>query len=96
VLIIEDDDRAVPTRRRLAAAVAGTAPLLTGCGASEPDEALSDDPAQVEGGAAGPDVRLTDDVGLQQVQLEYPLDGVYEAGEEARLFMAVATPAGTR
>jgi hypothetical protein len=41
-------------------------------------------------------VRLTDDVGLQQVQLEYPLDGVYEAGEEARLFMAVATPAGTR
>ena len=40
---------------------------MTGCGGSEPDEALSDDPAEVEGGAVGPDVRLNDDVGLQQV-----------------------------
>jgi copper(I)-binding protein len=83
-----------PTRRRLAAVVCGTALLLTGCGGSEPDETLSDDPAEVEGGAVGPDVRLNDDVGLQQVQLEYPLDGVYEAGEDARLFMAVTNTGG--
>ncbi|MGY1760773.1 hypothetical protein ACI79G_01035 [Geodermatophilus sp. SYSU D00779] len=78
----------LPTRRRLAAA-AGAVLVLTGCGNAEPDETLSDDPAEVEGGAVGPDVRLDDDVGLQQVQLEYPLDGAYEAGEDARLFMAV-------
>jgi copper(I)-binding protein len=83
-----------PTRRRLAAVVCGTALLLTGCGGSEPDETLSDDPAEVEGGAVGPDVRLNDDVGLQQVQLEYPLDGVYEAGGDARLFMAVTNTGG--
>jgi copper(I)-binding protein len=83
-----------PTHRRLAAAVAGAALVLTGCGDTEPDLALSDDPAEVEGGAAGPDVRLDDDVALQQVQLEYPLDGVYEPGEEARLFMAVSNTGG--
>ena len=82
-----------PTRRRLAA-VAGAVLVLTGCGNAEPDETLSDDPAEVEGGAVGPDVRLNDDVGLQQVQLEYPLDGVYEAGEDARLFMAVTNTGG--
>lgn len=84
-----------PARRRLAAAVAGTALVLTGCGGGEePDPVLSDDPAEAEGGAAGPDVRLNDDVGLQQVQLEYPLDGVYEVGEDARLFMAVTNTGG--
>jgi copper(I)-binding protein len=75
-------------------ALAGTALLLTGCGETEPPPTLSDDPAEVEGGAVGPDVRLNDDVGLQQVQLEYPLDGVYEAGEDARLFMAVTNTGG--
>jgi copper(I)-binding protein len=48
----------------------------------------------VEGGAVGPDVRVNDDLGLQQVQLEYPLDGVYEEGENARLFLAI-TNTGT-
>jgi copper(I)-binding protein len=75
-------------------ALAGTALLLTGCGDTEPAPTLSDDPAEVEGGAVGPDVRLTDDIGLQQVQLEYPLDGVYQAGEDARLFMAVTNTGG--
>jgi len=73
---------------------AGVLLALTGCGGAEPDLALSDDPAEVEGGAAGPDVRLSDDVGLQQVQLEWPLDGVYEPGEDARLFMAVTNTGG--
>jgi copper(I)-binding protein len=81
-------------RIRLVAGAAGVLLALTGCGSSEPDRTLSDDPAEVEGGAVGPDVRLNDDVGLQQVQLEYPQDGVYEAGEDARLFMAVTNSGG--
>ena len=75
-------------------ALAGTALLLSGCGDTEPAPTLSDDPAEVEGGAVGPDVRLTDDVGLQQVQLEWPPDGVYGPGEDARLFMAVTNTGG--
>ncbi|MGR6964595.1 hypothetical protein ACU610_09065 [Geodermatophilus sp. URMC 61] len=82
-----------PTCRRLAA-VAGAVLVLSGCGDAEPDQTLSDDPAEVEGGAVGPDVRLNDYVGLQQVQLEDPLDGLYEAGEDARLFMAVTNTGG--
>ena len=82
-------------RTRLAATAAGVLLALTACGgAEEPEPTLSDDPAEVEGGAVGPDVRLTDDVGLQQVQLEWPLDGVYEPGEDARLFMAVTNTGG--
>ena len=37
---------------------------------------------------------MTEDIGLSQVQLEYPLDGVYEEGDEARLFFAI-TNTGT-
>jgi copper(I)-binding protein len=82
-------------RTRLVATAAGVLLALTACGgAEEPGPQLSDDPAEVEGGAVGPDVRLNDDVGLQQVQLEWPLDGVYEPGEDARLFMAVTNTGG--
>ena len=80
-------------RTRLVATAAGVLFALTGCGGAE-EAPLSDAPAEVEGGAVGPDVRLNDDVGLQQVQLEFPLDGVYEAGEDARLFMAVTNTGG--
>ena len=84
-------------RTRLAATAAGVLLALTACGGTEepePQPQLSDDPAEVEGGAVGPDARLNDDVGLQQVQLEWPLDGVYEPGEDARLFMAVTNSGG--
>ena len=76
-------------------AVAGCALLAVGaCGGPEEDAPLEDAGFEVEGGAVGPDVRVTDDLGLQQVQLEYPLDGVYEEGEDARLFFAI-TNTGT-
>lgn len=81
-------------RSRVVATAAGVLLALTGCGGAEEEAPLSDAPAEVPGGAVGPDVRLNDDVGLQQVQLEYPLDGVYEAGEDARLFMAVTNTGG--
>ncbi len=35
-----------------------------------------------------------DDLVLAQVQLEYPLDGVCEEGEDARLFLAISNSAG--
>jgi copper(I)-binding protein len=83
-------------RRGLVAAFAGASLLLAGCSANELEEdAPAEDPGtEVDGGAIGPDTRVNDDLSLLQVQLEYPLDGVYEAGEDARLFMAVSNTGG--
>ncbi|SDN76257.1 copper chaperone PCu(A)C [Geodermatophilus sp. DSM 45219] len=85
-----------PTRRTLTAAFTGATLLLAGCSANELEEdAPAEDPGtEVDGGAIGPDTRVNDDVSLLQVQLEYPLDGVYEVGEDARLFMAVSNTGG--
>ena len=44
----------------------------------------------MQGGAVGPDVVVTEDLKLLQVQLEYPRDGVYEEGEDARLVFGIA------
>jgi copper(I)-binding protein len=49
---------------------------------------------EVQGGAVGPDSPVSADVKVLQVQLEYPLDGVYEKGEDARLFFAIANTGG--
>ena len=83
-------------RRGLVAAFAGASLLLAGCSANELEEdAPAEDPGtEVDGGAIGPDTRVNDDLSLLQVQLEYPLDGAYEAGEDARLFMAVSNTGG--
>ena len=82
-------------RRWSVLAAAGCTVLAVGaCGGPEEDAPLEDVGFEVDGGAVGPDVRVTDDVGLRQVQLEYPLDGVYEQGEDARLFFAI-TNTGT-
>ena len=85
-----------PTRRALTAAFAGATLLLDVCSANELEEdAPAEDPGtEVDGGAIGPDTRVNDDVSLLQVQLEYPLDGVYEVGDDARLFMAVSNTGG--
>lgn len=86
--------------RGLALAAAGSLLLsATACGAQDPppreeDAPLEEPGAEVDGGAVGPDVMVSPDVDLQQVQLEYPLDGQYEVGESARLFFAV-TNTGT-
>src|SRR4051794_18640927 len=75
-------------RRRAAAVLAGAALVLTACG-QDADDVYDDGVPEVQGGAVGPDVRITGDLDLQQVQLEYPLDGLYEEGADARLFFAV-------
>ena len=74
--------------------VAGVAVLLgaSGCGEEVPLETPG---AEVEGGAIGPDVAVTDDLKLLQVQLEYPLDGAYEVGDDARLFLAISNTGTT-
>ena len=51
---------------------------------------MQDGELEVQGGAVGPDVVVNDDLELLQVQLEYPPDGVYEEGEDARVFFAVS------
>jgi hypothetical protein len=84
--------RRTRTRRSVLAAWAVLA--LSACGGLEEDAPLEEPGPEVDGGAVGPDVRVGDDLALAQVQLEYPLDGVYEEGEDARLFLAITNSAG--
>ncbi|TFV51571.1 copper chaperone PCu(A)C [Blastococcus sp. TF02A_35] len=72
-------------RRRLTAVPLAFA--LTACGQDNP---VADEGAEVPGGAVGPDSMVTEDLSVLQVQLEYPLDGVYEEGEDAQLFLGIA------
>jgi hypothetical protein len=74
------------------AAVAATALGVSGCGEDAP---LNTPGAEVQGGAIGPDAPVNEDVTLLQVQLEYPLDGMYEVGEDARLFLGIANTGTT-
>ena len=74
--------RQVPARRWLVTAAIGAALAVTACGDERPDVDDS--------GAVGPDVAVSDTLELLQVQLEYPLDGVYAVGEDARLFLGIA------
>lgn len=69
----------------LAAALAALS--LAGCGDELPDVD--------ESGAVGPDEPVSESITVLQVQLEYPLDGVYEVGEEASLFAGIANDGGT-
>jgi periplasmic copper chaperone A len=57
--------------------------VLAGCGGDEL-------PDVDDSGAVGPDAVVSDDLTVLQVQLEHPLDGVYEVGEDARLFAGIA------
>lgn len=75
------------TRRLLTAVVLATGVLLSGCGSDAP---LETPQAEVVGGAIGPDEAVSEDVKVLAVQLEYPLDGVYEVGEDASLYLAIS------
>jgi copper(I)-binding protein len=77
----------MPAHRRLAAAVFAAALPLAACSQDNP---VVDEGAEVPGGAVGPDEAVTEDLSVLQVQFEYPLDGLYEEGEDARLFMGIA------
>jgi periplasmic copper chaperone A len=77
-----------PGSRRLSAAVVlAAAVTLTGCGSDAPTQTPQ---AEVAGGAIGPDEAVSEDVKVLAVQLEYPLDGVYEVGEDASLYLGIS------
>jgi copper(I)-binding protein len=72
---------------RLAATLVAVALPLTACSQDNP---VADEGAEVPGGAVGPDEMVTEDLSVLQVQFEYPLDGAYEEGDDARLFLGIA------
>ena len=78
-------------RLRTAATILAAGLALTACTQDQP---LADEGSEVRGGAVGPDEAVTEDLKLLQVQLEYPLDGVHDEGEDARLFLAIANTSG--
>jgi periplasmic copper chaperone A len=71
-----------PRRWLAGAALATILATTAGCGDERPDV---DDT-----GAVGPDEVVDESIKVLQVQLEYPLDGVYDEGEDARLFLGIA------
>ena len=79
------------SRRRLTAlAVAALLPLTACADGGDEENPLDDDQPEAEGGAAGPDTAVSEDVSLLQVQLEYPLDGAYHEDEDASLYFGIA------
>ncbi|MFD2092647.1 copper chaperone PCu(A)C [Blastococcus deserti] len=79
-------------RHRLAVVTLASALAVAACSQDNP---VANEGAEVPGGAVGPDAAVTEDLSVLQVQLEYPLDGVYEEGEDARLFLGIANTGKT-
>jgi len=77
--------RRPPARQALAAAALVGTVVLAGCGEGDPKPG-----PEVAGGNAGVDERVTQDLKVLDVELEYPLDHVYEPGEDASLYLAIA------
>src|SRR4051794_25373499 len=75
-----------PGQRWRTVATAALAILtLTSCGAGDPKPG-----PEVAGGNAGVDEQVGRGIKVLDVELEYPLDGRYEQGEDARLYLAVS------
>jgi hypothetical protein len=79
-------------RHRLVVAALASSLALAACTQDQP---LADEGVEVPGGAIGPDEMVTEDLSVLQVQLEYPLDGRYDVGEDARLFLGIANTGST-
>ena len=80
------------SRRHLTVVFLASAVALTAC---SQDNRVADEGAEVPGGAVGPEEMVTEDLSVLQVQLEYPLDGRYDEGENARLFLGIANTGNT-
>lgn len=79
-------------RSSLAFVTLATSLALAGCSQDNP---VADERTEVSGGAVGPDRKVTDDLSVLQVQIEYPFDGAYEKGEDASLFLGIANTGDT-
>jgi periplasmic copper chaperone A len=66
-------------RRRLAVLASAAVLGLTACGQDD----------EVSGGTVGPNEAVSEDLKVLQVQIEFPLDGLHDEGDDARLFLAV-------
>jgi hypothetical protein len=78
--------------RPFAALLLAAALPLAACGLENEEEAaapLEESGDEVDGGNAGPDETVTEDVTLADVELPYPADEVYSAGEDVPLTFAV-------
>ena len=71
---------------RTAAAMLVAGLSLSACSQDAPLDVPGE---EVRGGAVGPDVDVTDDLGLRQVQLAWPADGVHAEGDDAELYLAL-------
>ena len=75
------------TPHPLAAVLLAAALPLAACGA---DDVPTETPGpEVDGGNAGPDEMVTEEVTLADVELPYPADGVWSAGEDVPLTFAL-------
>lgn len=78
----------LPNARRWSMALAAAAVLTTtGCGSAAP---IQTPQAEVTGGNAGVDTPVGDNIKVLDVELPYPLDGVYQAGDDAPLYLAIS------
>ena len=71
---------------------AATLPLAACGGVADEEESanpIEEIGTEVDGGNAGPDESVTEDITLADVQLPYPADGVYSAGEDAPLTFTI-------
>ena len=76
-----------PATTRALVAAGGAAALLAACGQEDPSQTPQ---AEVSGGAVGPDATVGEGVKVLAAQLEYPLDGAYEQGEDASLYLGIS------
>ncbi len=76
-----------PRAARAAVALACLLPLAA-CGQDD-DAPLEVPGPEVRGGNAGVDEPVNDDVTVQDVELAFPEDGVYEEGEDAELYLGI-------
>ena len=58
---------------------------VAGCGHGDPKPG-----PEVAGGNAGVDERVSEDLKVLDVELEYPSDGLYEKGDDASLYVALS------
>jgi hypothetical protein len=70
---------------RILAATAGVLVGLTACGADDPKPG-----PEVAGGNAGIDETVGADLKVLDVEIEYPVDGEYQVGDDASLYLAIS------